>query len=184
MLEFKRKNLELVYDAKVVALYRDYLETPDGKIVIYDYIKHKSNGGAGVLLVDKEEHTYLVRQYRNSIDAVNLEIPAGGYNFQGESGEVCARREAEEELGLVPKRMYPVSNVVSSIGTFDEKTDIYIGIGVVEGNRQPDDTEYMEIVRISMEEARNKIYEGEIIDSKTVIAILAYYDMKSRGIFS
>ena len=70
MVEFKRKSLELLYDAKIVALYKDVLETPDGGEVVYDLIKHKSGGGAGILLVDEEEYTYLVRQYRNSLDAV------------------------------------------------------------------------------------------------------------------
>ena len=92
MVEFKRKSLELLYDAKIVALYKDVLETPDGGEVVYDLIKHKSGGGAGILLVDEEEYTYLVRQYRNSLDAVDLEIPAGGYSFHGESGETCALR--------------------------------------------------------------------------------------------
>ena len=32
-------------------------------------------------------------------------------------------------------------------------------------------------------EARDKIYTGEIVDSKTIIAILAYFDMQSKGIF-
>ena len=63
MVEFKRKSLELLYDAKIVALYKDVLETPDGGEVVYDLIKHKSGGGAGILLVDEEEYTYLVRQW-------------------------------------------------------------------------------------------------------------------------
>ncbi len=184
MLGFKRKKLELMYDAKIVALYKDILETPDGKTVEYDYIKHKPGGGAGVLLVDEKENTYLVRQYRNSIDRVDLEIPAGAYSFAGEAGEVCARREAEEELGFLPKKMYHVSDSVSSIGTFDEKTDIYIGMQLVKGNRHLDETEYIDLVKLSMEDAREKIYTGEIVDSKTIIAILAYFDMKSRGIFA
>ena len=106
MVEFKRKSLELLYDAKIVALYKDVLETPDGGEVVYDLIKHKSGGGAGILLVDEEEYTYLVRQYRNSLDAVDLEIPAGGYSFHGESGETCALREAEEETGWIPQDIY------------------------------------------------------------------------------
>ena len=160
MVEFKRKSLELLYDAKIVALYKDVLETPDGGEVVYDLIKHKSGGGAGILLVDEEEYTYLVRQYRNSLDAVDLEIPAGGYSFHGD-----------------------VSNMISSVGTFDEKTDVYIGRNLKKGKRHLDPTEFIEIVRVPMEEAREMIYSGKIVDSKTIVAILAYYDKKSRGIF-
>lgn len=183
MLEFKRKRLEQLCDAKIVTLYKDILQTPDGGEVVYDLIHHKSGGGAGILLVDEEECTYLVRQYRNSIDAVDLEIPAGGYNYPGEAGEVCAIREAEEETGWIPQKIYHIANLVSSIGTFDERTDTYIGLQLKKGNRHLDPTEFIDIVRLPMEEAREMIYQGKIVDCKTITAILAYYDMKTRGIF-
>jgi ADP-ribose pyrophosphatase len=51
------------------------------------------------------------------------------------------------------------------------------------GKRHLDPTEFIEIVRVPMEEAREMIYSGKIVDSKTIVAILAYYDKKSQGIF-
>ena len=114
---------------------------------------------------------------------MDLEIPAGGYSFHGESGETCALREAEEETGWIPQDIYHVSNMISSVGTFDEKTDVYIGRNLKKGKRHLDPTEFIEIVRVPMEEAREMIYSGKIVDSKTIVAILAYYDKKSRGIF-
>lgn len=182
MLEFKKKNQELLYDSKIVALYKDYLETPNGNIVEYDFIKHKSGGGAGVLLVDKDEYTYLVKQYRNSIDALDIEIPAGGYSYKGEPGELCAIREAEEETGFIPEEIYHVSNIISSVGTFDEKTDIYIGVKLKKGQIKFDPDEFIELLHLSVDDAINMVYEGKIIDSKTIIALFAYKDMKQRGI--
>ena len=77
-----------------------------------------------------------------------------------------------------------MNNMISSVGTFDEKTDVYIGRNLKKGECHLDPTEFIEIVRIPLEEARGKIYTGEIVDSKTIVAIFAYYDMKSRGIFA
>lgn len=182
MEKFERQSLELSYDSHIVALYKDTLKTPDGRLVEYDYIKHKSGGGAGVLLVDDKEYTYLVKQYRNSIDAIDMEIPAGGYSFVGESGEVCAKREAGEETGHIPQKIYHVSNIVSSIGTFDEKTDVYIGTDLEEVEVNYDPNEFIDLVYISIDDAISKIYSGEIIDSKTVVALFAYKDMKAKGI--
>lgn len=182
MLEFFKKRQELLYDSKIVALYKEYLETPNGNVVEYDYIRHKSGGGAGMLLVDDNEYTYLVKQYRNSVDAIDIEIPAGGYSYTGESGEVCALREAEEETGFIPECIYHVSNVISSVGTFDEKTDIYIGTKLKKGNIKYDPDEFIELMYISIDDAIKLIYEGKIIDSKTIIALLAYKDMKQKGI--
>lgn len=178
-MEFKRLGQELLYESKIVSLYKDVLQNPAGKVVEYDLIKHKAHGGAGVLLVDDEGFTYLVKQYRNSIDRVNLEIPAGGYSFEGESGEVCALREAKEETGFVPQKLIHVSNPVSAIGTFDERTDIYIGVDLKEGKTNYDEDEFIEVVRLSVDDAMKLIESGEIIDAKTVIALLAYQYYKN-----
>ncbi|MBQ9608268.1 MAG: NUDIX hydrolase [Lachnospiraceae bacterium] len=182
MEKFKRKKLELLCEAKIVELYKDYLETPDGRIVEYDFIRHKNRGGAGVLLIDENEYTYLVRQYRNSIDNLSVEIPAGAYNEIDEAGEICAAREAEEETGYIPQKLYHVTKLVSSIGTFDETTDVYIGTELTEGKRHLDDNEFIELLHIHIDEAIQMIYDGVIVDSKTIAAIFAYKEMKSSGI--
>lgn len=182
MIEFKKIKSDLLYDSKIVSLYKDYLQTPRGNMVEYDLIKHKSGGGAGVLVVDDKEYTYLVKQYRNSLDRINIEIPAGGYSYPGEDGKECALREVEEEIGLIPKQIYHVSNIISSVGTFDEKTDVYIGTDLIKGVRKLDPDEFIEIVYLSIDEAINMIYKGEIIDSKTIVALLAYKDLKIKGI--
>lgn len=171
-----------MYDAKVVSLYRDYLETPDGKTVVYDYIRHKSGGGAGILLVDGQEYTYLVRQYRNSINEASVEIPAGGYLRAGEDGKTCALREAEEETGWIPRRLYHVANMVSAIGTFDERTDVYIGTHLDKGNVKYDADEYIDVLHIPVGDAVQMIYQGKIVDGKTIAALFAYMDMKHKGI--
>ncbi len=182
MIEFIKESSEMVYDSKIVSLYKENLKTPKGNTVVYDYIKHKSGGGAGALVVDENEYTYLVKQYRNTLDKINIEIPAGGYSYVGEKGIDCALREVEEEIGFKPERMIHVSNIISSVGTFDEKTDIFIGINLVKGVRKLDPDEYIEIIHIPIDEAVDMIYSGEIIDSKTIVALLAYKNMKTRGI--
>lgn len=182
MKKFIRKSLDLAYDAKIIAVYKDTLETPDGRTVVYDYIKHKSGGGAGVLLVDEKEYTYLIKQYRNSLDDISLEIPAGGYMTVGEDGEVCAVREAEEETGYIPTNMYHVANAISSVGTFDEKTDIYIGTNLIKGTQKLDPNEFVEIIHISIDDALKLVYDGAIIDSKTILALFAYKEYKREGI--
>ncbi len=182
MNEFKRKKMELLCSSKIVELYKDYLETPDGRIVEYDFIKHKKRGGAGILLVDENEYTYLVRQYRNSIDGLSVEIPAGAFNFPGEEGKVCALREAEEETGFIPQNIYHVTNLVSSIGTFDETTDVFIGTNLKRGEKHFDENEFLELLHVPIDEAILMIYDGTIVDSKTIAAIFAYKEMKASGI--
>ena len=78
--------------------------------------------------------------------------------------------------------MYHVANVISSVGTFDEKTDIYIGTNLVVGNQKLDPDEFVEVVYLPIDEALQKVYNGTIIDSKTILALFAYKEYKREGI--
>ena len=134
------------------------------------------------MLVDEKEYTYLVRQYRNSIDRMSVEIPAGAFNYPEEEGKICALREAEEETGYVPQKVYHVTKLVSSIGTFDETTDVFIGTDLIKGKKHFDENEFIELLHVPISEAIDMIYDGTIVNSKTIAAIFAYKEMKSSGI--
>ena len=181
MVEFERLKLEKAYESVLVEAYKDYLKMPDGNTVVYDLLHHKTGGGAGVLLVDEEGYTYLVRLFRNSINRATLEIPAGGYSSPDESGEVCCVREAEEETGWIPTKLHHITNMVSSIGTYDEMTDVFIGTCLKKGERKLDPAEFIEVERMKIEDAFSLVKSGEIVDSKTILAIYAYLFMKQNG---
>lgn len=171
---YKKLKEELVYKSRLVTLYDDYLELPNGRTVVYDLIKH--SGGAGVLPIDEQGNLILVKQYRNSVDAEVYEIPAGLLE-EHESGEQCARRELEEEIGFRAENMEFVAMVYGAIGVCNEKTEIYLAEKVVSGKRNPDPEEFIEIVHIPLEQAIEMIRKKEIVDAKTVIAI-QYYQLK------
>lgn len=90
MEKYVRKKLELAYHAHVFDVYNDYLDLPDGREVVYDYIDHRA--GACVLPVTDDGRLLLVKQYRNSIDDITYEVPAGLINT-GEKPEAAALRE-------------------------------------------------------------------------------------------
>ena len=93
----KRINRELVKKCHVFSLYQDTVELPDGRIDDYDFIGHK--GAAAVVPVTQEGRILMVKQYRNALDRVCLELPAGGRNSLDEPFQNCAARELEEETG-------------------------------------------------------------------------------------
>ncbi len=171
---YKKLKEEMVYKSRLVTLYDDYLELPNGRTVVYDLIKH--SGGAGVLPIDEQGNLILVKQYRNSVDAEVYEIPAGLLE-EHESGEQCARRELEEEIGFRAENMEFVAMVYGAIGVCNEKTEIYLAEQVVSGKRNPDPEEFIEIVHIPLKQAIEMIRKKEIVDAKTVIAI-QYYQLK------
>ncbi len=171
----------LKYEAHRVKVYEDVLELPDGTVRHYDYVKNRD--GAAILLLDEEERAVLVRQYRNVEDDFTLEIPAGVCDPGDASEEQTAMREAMEETGLCPKKIFCVSRVLNAAGLFDEHTTVFIGKDLVTHKLEADADENIEVVRIPFDEAVSCIYQGKITDGKTIIALLAYQDVKNRKLF-
>lgn len=175
MAKYKKLGEVLAYKSKLVEFYEDHLELPDGTQVVYDLIKH--SGGAAVLPIDENGKLVLIRQYRNSVDMEVYEIPAGLKEEDDVSGEQCARRELEEEVGYITDDLEFIAEVYGAIGVSNEKTDIFLAQNLIPGKIHPDPEEFIEICRFDLNTALQMIANKEIVDSKTVIAIL-YYKMK------
>ncbi len=180
MEKTKRLDRILKYEAHRVKVYEDVLKLPNGKIQHYDYVKNRD--GAAILLVDEEECVLLVRQYRNVEDDFTLEIPAGVTDPEDATPEATAIREAKEETGFYPGKTVQVGRVLNAAGLFDEHTSIFLGTDLKEEKLEADPEESIEVLRIPLEEAVRMIYSGQIIDGKTIIALLAYKDLKSKKI--
>ena len=178
-LDFKRINRTLKYKANRVKVYIDEYERPDGKHVFYDYVENKN--GAGILLINSDGDLILTKQYRITLERCDLEIAAGSLD-EGEDEEGAALREAEEETGFIPNKLYRVNNIIGSVGLFSERTFVYIGTDLKKGRIRRDPDEFMEVVTLSLDKALSMISEGEICDSKTIIAIL-YYALNKNVIF-
>lgn len=168
---FTRNKLELAYSAHIFDVYKDYLTTPEGKQVVYDYIDHVP--GAGILPIDKDGNIILVSQYRNSIDDITYEVPAGCMDAE-ESPECCAIRELEEETGYIANEVIYLTKTVLAIGTSNEQTYIYMGKNLTKGTTQMEDEEFINVHVLTPEEVMSMIKAGKIVDSKTLIAIYAY----------
>lgn len=171
MEKFKRSRLELAYKAHVLEVYDDYLTTPDGKQLVYDYIKHRP--GACVLPVTGEGKLVFVRQYRNTVDEITYEAPAG-FIDEGESPTEAATRELCEETGYELKKLHFVTRTVLAIGTSDEQTYVFIGMCGGRGQQSLDENEDIEMEEYSIDEVDELMRQGLIVDSKTLIAIYAY----------
>ena len=175
MGKYKKLGENLVYKSRIVELYESQLELPDGKQVVYDFIKH--SGGAAVLPIDNDGNLVLIKQYRNSVDQEVYEIPAGLREQDDNTGEMCARRELEEETGYRADNLEFIAQAYGIIGLSNEKTDIFLAEHLIPCERHLDPEEFIEIYHISLEDALEMIQKKEIIDAKTIIAIL-YYQMK------
>ncbi|MDE5967197.1 MAG: HAD-IA family hydrolase [Lachnospiraceae bacterium] len=169
---FTKEGQSCIYKSHVMSLWKDRLQFPDGDIVEYDLVKQK--GGACVLPVDEDGNVYLVKQYRNTLNRVNLEVPAGCYDTPDEAPLACAKRELSEELGISAGTWTYFTEIITDIGISDERVAVFFASDLMMGACRLDREEFIRLVKLPYSQALQMVYEGEIVDAKTVVALLGY----------
>lgn len=178
MEEFKRLSRDLIAHGAIIDYYQDTIRVPNGNIAKWDFIQHK--GAAAVVPVDDEGRLIMVKQYRNALERYTLEIPAGGLQTAKEPTLDAAVRELEEETGYKAEHVELLISIYTTVAFCNEKIDIYLATGLSPGKQHLDEDEYVQVGAYTVEELTKMIFAGEIQDSKTVAAIMAYKDKYVR----
>lgn len=172
MEEFKRLKRELVCKGAVVDMYKDYVKTPTNTTVEWDFIAHI--GAAAVVPVTSEGKILMVRQWRNAVDRYTLEIPAGGLDSVEESMYECAKRELEEETGYKSRDLEKLISLRMIVALGNELIEVYVAKNLEPSKQNLDLDEYINVEAYDIDTLLDMIYDGQIEDSKTVAALLAY----------
>lgn len=170
-MSYETVESKLIFKGKVMDVYSDKVVMPKGNTAIREVIVRGS--ASAIVPVDDYGNIYFVRQYRHSLKDFALEIPAGMVE-DDEAPEEAAIRETEEEIGFKCKSLKFVNKTYTSIGICTEVLYLYIAEGLTPGTLNPDPDEYIEVESYPLKEAMEMIYDGRIVDIKTVAGILAY----------
>ncbi len=173
-MEEKTMKCERVYEGRIINVRVDTVELPDKKYSKREIVEHP--GAVGIIPVTSEKEIILVKQFRKPVETVLLEIPAGKIEPK-EDPQVCALRELEEETGFKTDNVKQLLKFYTTPGFSNEIIYIYLAEDLKKGIANPDEDENIEIVKLSIDEALEKIKTGEIEDAKTIVAILSYYNL-------
>ena len=162
---------EIVYQGRILDVALEKHAMPNGRQSNFEIIRHP--GGAAVLPVLPDGQVLLIRQFRPAIGAMVYEIPAGRLE-PNESSEECAGRELIEEVGHCAAQITPLGGFWSTVGFCDEYIHLFLGkeLTVAEQALEPD--EVIELCPMPLDEALQRVNNGEILDSKTQLALLRY----------
>lgn len=172
------RSSELLYDGAIVHLYRDTVTLPDGKSAMREVIRHI--GAVCVVPVTDENEVILVRQFRYAIGKMMLEIPAGKLNSKDEDPSSAVLRELEEETGYSCRELKFIGDIHTTVGFCDEVIHMYSAQGLTKGAAHPDDDEFIDTVKLPLDEAVEMILNGQLTDGKTQAAILKVYTEQSN----
>ena len=160
----------IVYDGKLVDVVLERWGEQEREIVEHP-------GAVAIVAVDADDRIVFVRQLREPARKELLELPAGTVD-DGEEPLTTAQRELAEETGLHGGEWRHVSSFWTTPGFCSELMHLFFADGVEEGERQPDDDESIELVRMPVADIVSRLSELE--DAKTLAGLLLY--LRSRGL--
>ena len=168
----------LVYEGAIIRVSTATRQSAGGGAQPFDIVEH--HGGVAVvpLLGDR---VLLVRQPRPVAGESLLEIPAG--KLEGPDDDVMARAQAElgEEVGYRAGRLIPAAEFYVSPGYCSERIHVFLGLDLTPVVAAPEETEEIERVEVTLDEARRMLDERRFRDSKTIIGLLELLAYLERG---
>ncbi len=161
---------EYLYRNPWCAFRLDEVALPDGRTIEYGVLE--SGGFAAVVPVTRGGDVVLVRQWRQPVGGFTLELPGGGVE-RGEDPREAVRRELLEESGYEARELSHLVSVHTSPGRSTEVCHLFRCAAVrVFAGPAPEPAEFVSAVEVPLEEARRKVYGGEITAATTVLGLL------------
>lgn len=167
---WKTKTSAVVYENPWIKVFHEEVVTPKGTDGIYGVV-HFKNTAIGVVPIDNEGNTWLVKQSRYSLNQYTWEIPEGGCP-QNEDPLNAAKRELEEEVGLQANQWSELMRMHLSNSVTDELCIVFIARDLHPGKQQLEETEDIEYKKMPLKEAIEMVKRGEITDGISVAALL------------
>ncbi len=167
-LEEKRLSSRQTFKGRLLDIWVDDVELPDGSTSTREFTKHP--GAVVMIPVLPNGKMLLIRQYRYPMGEVEIELPAGKID-PGEEQEETVQRELIEETGYRAGKISCVAEIHPCVGYSDERMWIYLAQELEEEVQNTDVDEFIELAPTEFEECLRLVRTGEIKDVKTIIGL-------------
>lgn len=168
---WKTHREEIRYENDWIRIEHHDVIKPNGEPGIYGKV-HFKNTAIAILPIDSEGNTYLVGQYRYTIQAYSWELPEGG--CLNESPLEAAKRELKEETGLIAEKWTFLGEQYLSNSVTDEKSMMYLAENLSMKESEPESTEILQIKKIPVQEAIQMALNGEIKDVLSAATLMTF----------
>ncbi len=144
--------------------------TPAGTRGIYGKVLFQ-NKAVAIIPIDQELNTWIIGQYRYTLDEYSWEIPMGGGPIGTDVLE-NAKRELREETGLTAGKWTEIMRIHTSNSVSDEEGFVFLAEDLTLGETEFEDTEVLEIVKTPLLKAIEMVMKGQITDAISVAGLL------------
>ena len=165
----KTVESELIFDGKIISVKKDKAELENGEIVNRELVIHP--GGVCVVPINENGEVLMVKQFRYPFQEALVEVPAGKLEI-GEDHREAGLRELREETGAVCEKFEYLGVCYPSVAYLTEKIHMYLATGLTFEKQDLDEDEFLDVVKIKLEDAVEMIMNNELPDAKSQCAIL------------
>jgi len=169
---------EVIYHGRVFDLYREETTLPNGKKMMAEFIHHP--GSSGVIPLMDGKSVVLIHQYRPILKDFIWEIPSGTM-LPGEDPLTCAKRELEEECGLLSRRFEKLGEFLVAPWYSDERTHLFLAKELIRCEQKLDEDEILTTHLISFDQAMKMIEKGEIRDATSILGLQLAHPIFKRN---
>jgi len=167
----KKLATQQIYQGRAVSVRVDTVEKAGGAKTTREVVEHSDC--IAVVALDAQGNVLLVRQFRHAVGKFLLEIPAGGIDPSEEPID-SVRRELQEEIGYFPRKVDKLGGFYATPGYGTEFLHCFLATDLVPARLVAEDTDDIELVRVSPDEIPRLIASGEICDAKSIAALLMF----------
>lgn len=172
---------QVVYDNPWIQVQHFDVKNPGGGKGIYGKV-HFKNYAIGIIPLDEELNIWLVGQYRFPLNQYSWEIPEGGGKLDQDILE-SAKRELQEECGIIAQSWTPILEMHLSNSVSDELGKIFLARFLQHVPSNPDENEELQVKKIPFQEGFDMVMNGKITDSLSVAGILKLKILLDNGKF-
>src|SRR5260221_2059827 len=158
-----------ILQAKLFSVEEYKIKLKNKREVIHTVAKRKPT--ITVFPLTDAHEVYLIHQYRYLLKATILEAVAGFIN-EGETPMQAAKRELKEETGIRAMSWGEIGRLGLSASVFKGETHIFLARDLELGIPEPEEDEDIELVKLPLEKAVEKIFTGEIAIASSVAGLL------------
>lgn len=164
-----------IFNGRIITVHEDTVTLENGTTASREVVDHP--GGVAVVGLTENNEILMVRQFRYPYKETIYEIPAGKLE-KGEDPLEAGKREFLEECGATASVFEPLGEIYPTPGYCNEIIRIFYAEGLDFGEQSLDDDEFLEVVKMPLNECVDKIISNEIKDAKTIIGVLKLKEIK------